>query len=340
MEFNYLLQREPLFDHVLSPNPVQTEVFRYCQKKAWIRGGSFFKKRILVSWVFGDYIKELTRISQDGKPLQLLVIDDQAMLAVMAELKHRFPKKTELIYYHHGHSISLNPLVMSRVDKVLFLTRAGYRESVATSPQFTPEVEIVGNGVSSELFYPLTAEEKTQKRLSKGFVSDDIIITWMANSRPVKGIHLFEKMIPKLLEMDSRIKLQIIGNASQLDTQSNRVLQLGRLSTAEVAGCLQISDFYFFTSLWKEGFGLSLVEAIKSGNFILSSGNGGIKDVVEGYSRVSLIEDPNILNSWISSFSEILKNGSWRDMDDSTRSSLLQFFSMESWEQRIRLALR
>lgn len=339
-EFNYLLKQAPLFDHVLSPHPIESEVFRCCRKRKWFRGAKLFKNQLLFSWVFRDYFKELTRISKDGVPLQLLVVDDQAMLLALAKIKPQLPQNTELIYYHHGHSIALSPQLMHLVDKVFFLTRAGYRESVSNNLQFTPEVEIIGNGVSSEIFFPLTTENKIAKREISGFDSGDILIVWMANSRPVKGIHLFEKMIPALLEMDSRVKILVIGNSNPMKVDSDRLFQKGRLNPEEVAEILQISDFYFFTSLWKEGFGLSLVEAIKCGNFILSSRNGGISDVVEGYKRVRLIDDPNILAAWIKEFGEIVSSDSWRDLDDKTRIFLSDFFSLESWEDRIRLGLK
>jgi glycosyltransferase involved in cell wall biosynthesis len=114
---------------------------------------------------------------------------------------------------------------------------------------------------------------------------------------------------------------------------------MGRLNPPQVADILQISDFYFFTSLWKEGFGLSLVEAIKCGNFIVSSRNGGIADVVGEYQRVRFIEDPNIIASWINELGNIISSDSWRDLDEKTRHSLFDFFSLKNWEDRIRKGL-
>lgn len=339
-EFNFLLKQAPLFDYVLSPNPFETDVFRFCRKRKWFKGAGLAKNLALLKWVFRDYVKELNRISKEGLPLQLLVVDDQAMLSAISLIKPQLPKGTELVYYHHGHAIMLNPEVMNRIDKVFFLTRSGYRESVSMNMQFTPEVQILGNGISSELFFPLSKEVKIKKRELAGFGAGDILVTWMANSRPVKGIHLFEKMIPFLLSSDPRVKILIVGNSFHLDVDSDRVFQKGRIGPPEVAEILQISDFYFFTSLWKEGFGLSLAEAIKCGNFILCSKNGGIGDVVEGYTRVRLIEDPNILSSWIDEFESVLSSDTWRILDDATRSSLLDFYSLSSWEMRIRQGLQ
>lgn len=294
---------------------------------------------MLFFWIFKDYINELRRIAKDGIPLQLLVIDDQSMVTTLAMRKSLFPRNTELIYYHHGHSVSLSASVMDRIDKVFFLTHSGYKESVASNFQFTPEVEIIGNGISSEIFYPLSEEDKRSKRTSMGFEPSEILITWMANSRPVKGIHLFEKMIPELLQMDSRIKILIIGHSGSLDLNSDRVIEKGKLAPKQVAEILQVSDFYFFTSLWKEGFGLSLAEAIKCGNFIISSENGGIKDVIGKYERVRLIDEPNIVGNWIKEFGDVIADDSWRILSEEARVSLFDFCSLESWENRMRNAL-
>src|SRR5690606_26675437 len=96
-----------------------------------------------------------------------------------------------IIFYYHGHALKLKPSLAYLVDKVLFLTEAGYRESLRVNNEFAPEVYIVGNGVSSETFYPLSPDLKVSLRESNGFTKEDKIICWMANSRPVKGIHLF-----------------------------------------------------------------------------------------------------------------------------------------------------
>ncbi|WP_296704702.1 glycosyltransferase family 4 protein [Algoriphagus sp.] len=338
-EFNYFLKKNKFFDYVLSPSKDQDEVFAFSAKRKWFRGSSFFRDSALKNWVVKDYSDKLLNLSEKNTPLQILVLDDQVLLEGICKLKDRLPKGTEVIFYYHGHALSLKSVYSSLVDKVFFLTEAGYKESLRINNEFTPEVEIIGNGVSSDLFFPLTSQQKTLIRQELGFASEDKIICWMANSRPVKGIHLFGKMIPRLLDLDPKVKIITIGHNSNPDWEHNRVSQLGRLKPKELSRYLQISDYYFFTSLWKEGFGLSLVEAIKCGNFIFTSANGGIKDVVRGYPFVKLIDTPNIIDSWISEFQNQLLSFPMENKEEEMSQFLKDFHSLESWEFRLKKGL-
>lgn len=336
-EFNYFLEKNDFFDFVLSPRRDGNEIFLYCPKRKWFPGSHFFRQKVLTSWVAKNYLSKLLKIGQKKIPIQILVIDDKALLEAICIIKPQLPKGSEIMFYYHGHALILEPSLAHLVDKVFFLTEAGYRESLSLNTQFTPEVHIVGNGVSSETFYPLSPQKKEFHRESMGFEKDEKIICWMANSRPVKGIHLFGKMIPKLLELDSRIKIITIGHEPSSLLENERVLQLGRKTSEELAKYLQISDYYFFTSLWKEGFGLSLVEAIKCGNYIFCSDNGGIKDVVSNYPNVDLIATPNIIDAWIEAFSKKLNSS---EIDKQVKLSDLEgFYSLESWEKRLKKGL-
>ena len=330
-EFNYFLKKHDFFDFVLSPNSTPDEKYVFSHKKNWFPGSHLFRQKALTGWVAKNYLEELLKIARKGVSLQILVLDDQSLLEAISIVKGKLPHGSELIFYYHGHALNLRPSLGQSVDKVFFLTEAGYLESLRINNEFTPEVHIVGNGVSSETFYPLSSGEKDALRKNYGFEKEDKIICWMANSRPVKGIHLFGKMIPKLLRLDSRVKVITIGHEPNSLWENDRVFQFGRKTSEELAKYLQISDYYFFTSLWKEGFGLSLVEAIKCGNYIFCSENGGIIDVVSGFSQVSLITTPNIIDSWVTAFKEKLNGTEVKSFN----LNLKDFYSLESWERRL-----
>ena len=336
-EFNYFLEKNDFFDFVLSPRKDGEEKFIYCVKKKWFPGSNLIRQKALTGWVAKNYLAELLKIGQARIPVQILVIDDQALLQAVCTIKAQLPAGSEIVFYYHGHALVLVPSLAHKLDKVFFLTEAGYLESLRINNEFTPEVHIIGNGISSDTFYQLSPAQKVSLRESNGFEKDYIILCWMANSRPVKGLHLFGKMIPKLLELDPKIKIITIGHEPDPLWENKRVAQLGRKTSEELAKYLQLSDYYFFTSLWKEGFGLSLVEAIKCGNYIFCSENGGIKDVVSEYTDVTLIKTPNIISSWIKAFQERLN---CPPVDDQIQSlNLKEFFSLESWEQRLKKGL-
>ncbi|MCS5488978.1 glycosyltransferase [Algoriphagus limi] len=338
-EMNYFLKNTQIFDFILSPNPNSSGKYITCNKNQVSLVHRFLSFERRKSYIYRAYTKSLLEIGKYDKPLKILVIDDQGILKAIASIKDKLPAGSQIIYYFHGHLLNIPPSLMYKIDEVFFLTKRGYLESLSNSLQFTPEVKVLGNGVSSEIFNMLSQKEKSSQRKKMGFEEDDIIITWMANSRPVKGIHLFLKMLPLLLSQDKRIKILIIGTSNLPIKTPERVIVLGVLQPEELAKYLQISDFYFFTSLWKEGFGLSLVEAIKCGNFILCPKNGGIEEVTSDYSRKSFVEYPNILESWTSLFQDLLRTNRWKEIEPELALNMNKFYSLDSWVDRMEKAL-
>jgi len=333
-EINYFLNSNDTIDYILSPTSSPSLRYLYCKKRQWPKLGRLNKLFFLTNYVARDYLKTLLRFAKTNVPMSIMVLDDQALLRAVATIKSKLPSGSTLIFYYHGHSLLLDPLLQENIDQVLFLTSLGYQESLRLNDRFLPEVKIIGNGVDSSLFFPLNPFEKSAKKKELGFGPDDIIISWMANSRPVKGLYLFLKMIPDLLQISGKIKIVIIGSNSAYDL-SDRVIQTGALPLTEVAKYLQLSDIYCFTSLWKEGFGLSLAEAIKCGNFVIASQNGGIPEVIGNYPFARLILQPNVIRDWISEFSDIISMFEKNQLSDILTYDFEGMHSLKEWEKRL-----
>ncbi len=334
-EICFFLEKNDTIDFILSPTSNPDNRYIFCEKKPWPKLSKFNRSYFLKHSVAADYIKFLLKLAQKRTPLHILVLDDQNLLEAIVNSKSQFPSGSIVTFYHHGHSLSWNPTFQEKIDQVLFLTQMGYLDTLKSSERFLPEVKIIGNGVDSKLFFPLSKTEKMSKRKLFGLDENDIVISWMANSRPVKGLHLFLKMMPQLLEINESIKILIIGNKQSVET-SSRIIQTGQIDSHKVSEYLQISDFYFFTSLWKEGFGLSLVEAVKCGNFILASQNGGIPDVLSGYSRSKLIPFPNIIDAWIQAFKACLVENVLESQLLNPSFDFHDYHNMDDWEKRFK----
>lgn len=333
-EINHFLNSNDTVDYVLSPTASANSRFLYCKKRNWPKLSRLNRDYFLANHVAKDYLKTLLDIGANGVPMSIMVVDDQVLLSAVASIKSKLPAGTSLIFYYHGHAIVLNFSLQEKIDRVLFLTQLGYQESLRLNERFLPEVKIVGNGVDSSLFFPLNLERKADRKQQLGFASDDVVVSWMANSRPVKGLHLFMQMIPELLQLSPKIKILIIGSTIEYDL-SDRVIQTGSLPLDQVAEYLQISDVYFFTSLWKEGFGLSLAEAMKCGNFVIASQNGGIPEVIDSYPYARLISQPNVVADWIKEASIVFSQIDSTQGADSSTYDYAGLHSLIEWEQRL-----
>lgn len=294
------------FDFVLSPTKKSDGKYIFCEKqkpKIWHRLQNANRRNLNTASQYAAFCKE---VSRKGSPLQILVMDDVALLQGIAQVKEELPPGSEIVFSFHGHWLSIPPSTLEKVDKVFFLTKEGYRKTLSSNFQFTPQAFIVGNGVENGSFFPLNPSERSSLRKTLGFEEHETVLVWMANSRRVKGLHLFKKVVSKILEKYPEVKIVSIGHTKDAEINHPNWTQVGILPHNQLPTYLQIGDIYFFTSLWQEGFGLSLVEAIKCGNWALASDAGGIPEVLSEQTRALIVNDPNILESWLEAYELVL----------------------------------
>ncbi len=321
------------FDFILSPTRVPDTRYIRCKKNNWISYRPSLRKYQLLRWVAKDFIRTIKGLSGSEIFLKVVVFDDIALLEAIALEKEKFKGKIELVFFFHGFELKISDFIQERVDKLLFLSKSSYLHSLRNSLKFVPEVAVVGNGVDSNKFFPLDDRDKQQLRESLSIPPDAIVVSWMANNRPVKGLHLFIKILEQILNNHSNVYALIIGSTPDTSLNNSRIRQLGRVSHDRIPSYLQASDFYFFTSLWKEGFGLSVVEAAKCGNWIITSDNGSIAEVLQGVPHVYFVTYPNIVQEWISSFELAIA-----DFGESSRSGSFNknsdLHTYESWKMK------
>jgi glycosyltransferase involved in cell wall biosynthesis len=82
---------------------------------------------------------------------------------------------------------------------------------------------------------------------------------------------------------------------------------LGGIPNKEIAAYFQASDCYLFPTLWHEGSGLSLIEALHCGNFCAASALGGVPEVVQYGKLGKLIENLHFISEWENAILEFLE---------------------------------
>jgi len=332
-----LIENHPgFFDYILSPTEKPSDSFLFCTKKKWI---PFFPSRFrnwhILSHVCGQFVNRFLSLNIQQEKVQVLIMDDLVLLEAFARLKAK-GFYFELVFSFHGHSFEFGGLWSYQVDKVLFLTHLGYEESVKRNDVFTPIVSIVGNGVDSSRFFPLSKEQKLARKIELGYQPDSKILIWLSNHRPKKGFHLFKELLKRVMPKFQELEIIVIGSDFLISDELPNIRYLGKIPNSELPYFLQIGDFYAFTSLWKEGFGLSLAEAAKCGNRILAANSGGIPEVISDLPGALLIHHPNILEEW-----EDALEIAWSERNSFSpdKEILDGFQSFENWETRYLKAL-
>ncbi|MCW5519172.1 glycosyltransferase family 4 protein [Aureitalea sp. L0-47] len=302
---NTLIKNHDCFDYILSPsNTLPKNIF--CKKRKFISYHKWIRKKVLFNWVAKDYLRTLSKLSEEHSAITVVVMDDPHLIEAIALKKAKFKGQLKIIFSFHGFQLKLRQEIVAAIDKVLFLSKAGRDKSIANYVEFSPKTEVVWNGVDSSLFYPLEDMKRTTMRNKLGFTKDHLILAWMANDRPLKGFHLFRKMVLELLSKYDYLKVITMGTQQKIDHPS--VLNVGRLPHGEIPNYLQLTDIYAFTSLYEEGFGLSMIEALKCGNIVIASSLGAIPNVLSGLARCYFVNDPYSSDEWIARTASVINN--------------------------------
>ncbi|NND62764.1 MAG: glycosyltransferase family 4 protein [Flavobacteriaceae bacterium] len=325
---NTFLDRNPnFFDVILSPTN-SVGKFQHCKKAKFPTYHSKLRNTVLLKVVAKDYLKALERISKESNKMTLVVMDDPHLLEAVVKSKQQWNCEIEIIYSFHGFKSTLDHLLLQGVNKMLFLTQSGYLATKNTKFSFTPEVFIIGNGVDSKVFFPLDAVEKEKRRTELGISPNEKVILWMANERPIKGFQLFLKIASRLKTKHKNLKFLAIGT-DRVGIEEE-IEYLGRIPNNELPHYLQAGDVYLFTSLCREGFGLSGIEALKCGNTVIASDNGGIAEVLENLPNTHLIHSPNITDEWVKTIERLLVMQPNPISNDQSSS----IWNYEDWESR------
>lgn len=298
-----LNQQHSVFNYILSPSN-QTDRNVFCKKRKFITWKKELRALNLKLWVARDYIKAIRKLSKKASHITIVIIDDLHLLEAITLISFKKEIEVKLIFSFHGFKLNLEDHINTKVDKILFLSHAGLEISKSINNDFK-DASVVGNGVDSEVFYPLEKREFDDSRKTKGFSPNDEILIWVANDRPKKGIAVFHKVLDELLEKDEKLKVIIVG--SLLEYKHPNVTNIGRVANHDVANYFQISNYYMFTTFYEEGFGLSMVEALKCGNAVIASNRGAIPEVLDDLNFTYLVNKIDNVNSWVQAFELVRK---------------------------------
>lgn len=132
-------------------------------------------------------------------------------------------------------------------------------------------------------------------------LSGKIVYLWLSHDREKKGLNLILNAWKDWNKSSDQAVLLVVG--VQREEKIDGVIFFGQIDTNQVAKFYNLAHVYIFSSLCKEGFGLSLAQAISCNCFIIASNNGGVSDFFNPLNGI-LLDRPNIVNEWVNSFEE------------------------------------
>lgn len=284
------------------------------------------------SKVFGkkksEFLLSLDKFIQPNEKYIFQIVDNYGMVKPLHDYltSRQIRKNCYIQFFYHGFSpyMKLNSGLdfYEIVDEIVVLTHDSYKEFKKTVNVLPSYFSVLHNGVAVSKFKKATVFEIENLR-RKFDLENKKVFVWCSQDRPKKGLHIVLDAWRKIYESRQNIILLVIGCERTENIEGVRFL--GRIPNDELPEYFQASDCYLFPTLWQEGFGLSLVEALHCGTYCIASAVGGVPEVLQ-YGRLGkLIENPNFVSEWIDAIDDFL------DEKFETPELPSQLYSTESW---------
>ena len=277
------------------------------------------------------FFKALYKIIKPNQKYIIQVIDDFEILRnINKELvKNNVRDKVYLQFFYHGfHPYYNNDFkglsFFQSIDEMVLLTNDSYKlhkEYYTTLPCY---FSVIHNGIDKSLFFKISDIDKVDLKKQLNFNANKTFI-WCSQNRPKKGLKLMLSVWKELYTLHDSIELIVIGVAS--NEKIDGVTFLGLVPNVEIPKYLQAADCYLFPTLWKEGFGLSLIEALSCGCFCIASNIGGVAEVLNYGEYGQLIQNPHYKKEWIQAINNYLSN------QHKTPFLPIELYSKENWEK-------
>lgn len=255
------------------------------------------------------YLKALEKIIQTGENYIIQIVDNFGIIKPLNNylISKNVRQQCYLQFFYHGFPPFFENFhgrwFFETIDEMVLLTLDSYHAHKNYYTVLPTRFSVLHNGLDTSKFYKLGSREKAASKEKFG-VPDKTVFVWCSQDRPKKGLHLILDAWKKVYAQNPNIILWVIG--CEPKQTMDGVNYLGKISNDKVAQYLQAADCYLFPTLWHEGFGLSLIEALHCGNYCIASALGGVPEVLQYGKLGKLIKQPNFVSEWEKAILEFL----------------------------------
>lgn len=334
---NYHLSHDNNIDYVLSP---KSEAKLEGATPITISSPGLLKK-LYYKLGFGSklngYINAISRLLSVENYLIIQVVDNYGILINLLKFieKNNLRKRVYIQYFHHGFStFTKSAKMISQIDELILLSESSYKSFKRDCVELPVKITINPNGVEATKFFPVSGSEKNMLRKKHQIDEDKMIFVWCSQDREKKGLDIIIQAWKKLVkDYSDAIELLIIGTHKEIPVKNVKVI--GRVANDQLGKYYQLSDFFLFSTLCHEGFGLALVEALKSGIYCIASDNGSVSEVLNHGQYGILVANPNNVESWVATIkTEIEKYSASHRTNPYLKNIPKDLYAMESWHNR------
>ena len=208
----------------------------------------------------------------------------------------------------------LYKFLYSRIDKIIFVSQLAKNEFLKTQPKIDKsELLVIHNSVKkAELRKAVNIREELNIDKSS------TILCYTGRLVPEKGIEILLSAISLLKDKD--IFLIILGKGEKEYEKKLREIAIENGITEiisfygfseNVQGIISQIDIGICPSIWREPFGLSIIEFIEKGKVVITTNNGAQKEYIES-GKNGILVDVNDANAIKENVIKLIENPNYK----------------------------
>jgi len=250
---------------------------------------------------YKKYIYEIHRLLFTYDKLNVCIVDNYNLKFALTDfLKEKsLFHRVNIIFYCCGFSYYFSntdfSLFINGINELILLGRNSYDFHKYNYSELPCQVTILNNPINKKLFYVPTKIEKDNLKKRYG-ITDKIVYLWLSHDRPKKGLSIILNIWIKFASLNKNCVLLVVGAEKSLNHP--QINYYGIVNSNDVVDFYKMSDIYLFPTLWQEGFGLSLAQAMCCGNYCIASDYGNIRNYFRNSIDGILISNPHLIFEW------------------------------------------
>lgn len=270
---------------------------------------SKWKLKLFPHTRYQHYTNRFEELARQHSHAVVCVVDNVKLMLAVSQCieQNQLQKKVTLLFYCCGHSYFLDDKLhkkfVKNCDEFIFLTQKGYDFNKERYDEFLPEVTILNNPIEKNIYKPISLAAK-EALLQQHKLTGKKVFLWLSHDRPKKGLSIVLNAWKDSEKLQNEAVLLVVG--AHRNELIKGVQFLGQVAQSEVVTYYQLAHVYLFPTLWKEGFGLSLAQAICSGCYSIAAENGAVSDFFTTNDGV-LLAAPNVVSDWVKSMETALE---------------------------------
>lgn len=243
------------------------------------------------SFLFQNYLKRICRIIQ--KEMYDLILVEDAEYDLYGRFLKKISKSKACIHVHT--QIEGSGALNDWFSRCICISNFVARNLIMSGRVSAGKVDVLHNGIDLDRFLRVMDARSLEKEKKARGIKDEIVFAYWGRLIPEKGVRelllAFRKVAAKL-----HAKLLIIGSPAfgmsvttkygqelkeLSESLGEKVCFTGFVPNEDLWKVLKVPDVAVLPSVWNEGAGLAMLEAMASGIPLITTATGGIPEYVE-----------------------------------------------------------